>query len=66
MLTQYCQLNKERLQKRACENLSDKEKTKSVSMLVNNIEIFLKKSKTNSVKIVVNVIEIFQKTKNKG
>ena len=36
-----------------------KKKSKSVNMLVNDIEIFLKKKKKRSVNMVVNDVKIF-------
>ena len=62
MLTGYDQKNIERLSKKACEryqNLSEEEKTKSTTMLVSDIEIFLRKKKERSVNMVVNDIKIF-------
>ena len=48
------------------QGLSEKEKTKSVNMLVNDTEIFLKKKKAKNTGMVVSAIKIFQKMKNKG
>ena len=60
MLTGYDQKNIERFSKEAFEkNLSEEEKTKSTTMLVSDVEIFLRKKKERSVNMVVNDIKIF-------
>ena len=69
MLTGYFQKNKVRLQKKThegCQNLSEEKREISITMLVNDIEIFLKKKKRKKVSMVVKDIEIFQKMKSKG
>ena len=47
------------------QNLSEEKKTKSINMLMNDKEIFLKKEKTKSANMAVKDIEFFQKMKNK-
>ena len=67
MLTGYYQNNNKRFQKRLVKGTKfflKKKKTKSVNMLMNDTDIFLKKKKR--VNMVVTDIEILQKTKNKG
>ena len=63
MLTRFYQ-KKESLPKKACErnqNLSEEEKTKSISKPVNHTETFLK-----NINMFGNAIKIFLKMKNKG
>ena len=48
------------------QNVSEEEKTKSVTAFVNDIETFLKQKETKSVSMVVKDKEIFQKMKNKS
>ena len=47
------------------QDLSEEEKTESVSMLMKNVEIFMRKSKTKSVNFVANDIKIYLKINNK-
>ena len=44
--------------------LSEVEKTKSINMLVGDLEIFLKKKKLRSVNMVINAMQILQKMKS--
>ena len=69
MSTGYYQKSKEQLWKKPREryqNPSEEEKIKRKNMVVNDIEIFLKKKKTKSINMVVSNTEIFLKMKNKG
>ena len=43
---------------------SEEEKSESINMLANDIEIILKKRKTKSVNMLANDMEIFRKKKN--
>ena len=52
---EYCQKNKERLQKEACERYQNLSEEKSA-----------KKKKQKSVSIIVKTIKTFLKMKNKG
>ena len=47
------------------QDLSEERRTESVNMLVDDIEIFLKKTKTKSVDMVPNNTKIFLKKKSK-
>ena len=68
MSTRYYQKKQTKASKKTCEryqNFSERKK-KGANMLLNDIEIFLRKKKTKSFNMVVNNIEIFQKMINKG